>query len=526
MSPFFYLVRKSLKNTLLDVLKHPGKLVLWSIVVVMIGTVIIVSAVASDKRDPESLNPMFWFTGILFLFISLLAVTSVLRGLQGGDTMFEMNDVNLLFTSPVNPRTILLYGVVKVAKTAVFACFFLLFQTANLANFGIDFGGVLLTFAGTILSMMSLTVGSVVIYSKTNGQPKRKLVVKIVGAALFAPIVIFMIVQYLSGAAPAQLIESSVNSPFFKFIPIAGWAASGVTAFLTGHLLQGFGWFGINILLMCGLVVYIMLATADYYEDVLVATETAFEKKRAIAEGNINVTSNSKRAIKVTATGIPFSGAAAIFGKHTRESFRENRFGFLTLPSVLLAAVAIAFAVFIGNITMILTILPWMQIFLIGTGRGLKDLYSHYIYMIPESSFKKIIWSNGEIMARTLIENILMFSVAGLILRSSFLLVCACILVYTMFSYLLIAVNYAIMRFTGADVSSGALLMIYYFGVMLVIAPGLVGAIVAGVMIGGDAGYIIGLLILTVWETIIGTVCFALSKNILHDCDMAMVKAK
>ena len=526
MTPLVYLVRKSVINTVKSILKSPGKLVLWFITIAAIAGIIVVSLFTSANRAPDTIAPLFWFTGILFLFITLFVVISVLKGLSGGDAIFEMNDVNLLFCSPVNPRKILLYGIVKMAKTAFLAGFFILFQAASLANFGVDYGGVLLTFAGYILSMMTLLTVSLVIYSVTNGKPRLKLAVKIITVALFAPLVVFAVAQYLTTGSALAAIESAIASPFLAFIPVAGWTASGVTALISGHIGVGFLWLGANVLFLIVMVAYVLLSNPDYYEDVLVATETAYEKNRAIAEGNLGSANISKRKVKITKTGIPLHGAAAIFGKHTRESFRENRFGFLTLPSVLIALGAVILAVLFGDISILLFSLPWCQIFLIGTGRGLKDLYSHYIYMIPESSFKKIIWSNMEIMARTLIENVLMFVIAGLILHSHILYIAVCIIAYTLFSYLLVGANYAIMRFTGADVSSGMLLLIYYFAVMLVIAPGVVLAILIGTMVGGEAAFLLGLFTLSVWELLAGTICFALSKGVLHNCDMAMVKTK
>jgi hypothetical protein len=433
-----------------------------------------------------------------------------------------MNDVNLLFGSPVNPRKILLYGIVKMAKSAFLAGFFILFQASSLANFGVNYGGVLLTFAGYVISMITLLTVSLVIYSVTNGKPRRKLAVKIIAALMFAPLIVFAAVQFLTTDNAFAAIENAITSPFLGFIPVAGWTASGVTAIISGQIGEGLLWLCANVLFMAVMIAYILLSNPDYYEDVLVATETAYEKKRAVAEGNINSTGVSNKAVKVTKTGIPYAGAAAIFGKHVRESFRENRFGLLTLPSVLIALGGIVLAVIFGDISILLFSLPWAQIFLIGTGRGLKETYSHYIYMIPESSFKKIIWSNMEIVARTLIENVLMFGIAGAILQANILY----ITVYTLFSYLLLGVNYAMMRFTGADVSSGMLVTIYYFAVMLVMAPGVVLAVVAGIAIGGEAAFLLGLLILSAWEFLAGTVGFSLSKGVLHDCDMAIMKTK
>jgi hypothetical protein len=166
----------------------------------------------------------------------------------------------------------------------------------------------------------------------------------------------------------------------------------------------------------------------------------------------------------------------------------------------------------------------WIQIIMIGTGRGLRETYLHYIYMIPESSFKKIVWSNMEIMARTLTESVLIFGVSGLLLRSGAPYILLCVAAYTLFSFLLLGVNYLFMRFTGADISAGLLITIYYFAVIVIMAPGVAAALAAGFSIGGSAGYFTGLLILCAWELIAGTVCFALSSGVLDKCDMAVQK--
>jgi hypothetical protein len=169
-------------------------------------------------------------------------------------------------------------------------------------------------------------------------------------------------------------------------------------------------------------------------------------------------------------------------------------------------------------------ILMWFQIMLIGTGRGLKETYSHYIYLIPESSFKKILWSNMEIMARTFLESVLIFGIGGALTGTPVVYILACILTYTLFSLLLLGVNYLLMRFSGANVSMGLLVLIYYLAVVLVMLPGIVAAIITGVLLGGDFGYLFGVLVLAGWELAAGLGCFALSAGVLHNCDMAVLR--
>jgi hypothetical protein len=436
-----------------------------------------------------------------------------------------MNDVNLLFVSPVSSRKILFFGIIRLAKTAFWAGFFILFQSNSFANFGFGFEGILFTFAGFLLSVFVFTIGALLIYSITNGNPFRKLIVKCITAVIFLPIILTLFINYLNTSDLFLSLELTVNSPLLRFFPVSGWTAYGITSFLTGNITSGIFFFGLNLLLGIFITIYILLSNPDYYEDVLVTTETAYEKKRALSEGNVNTADFSIKKVKVAKTGISGAGASALFSKHLRESFRQNRLGFLNFVSILFIIGAAVFSFFVGSdLQVILQILMWIQILFIGTGRGLKETFSHYIYMIPESSFKKIIWCNMEIMVKTLIESILIFTICGFIIKENPLLIITCILTYTLFSFMLIGINYLSMRFTGANISAGILILIYYLAVLIILIPGLVLAIITGIIIGGNTGLLIGLLVLSLWELIAGLLCFTLSKGVLHNCDMPVVK--
>lgn len=84
-------------------------------------------------------------------------------------------------------------------------------------------------------------------------------------------------------------------------------------------------------------------------------------------------------------------------------------------------------------------------------------------------------------------------------------------------------INYLSLRFTGADISAGLLIVVYTIAVIVIMLPGLIAAVVVGNMSGG-AGVLLGCGILASWELIAGLGCFALSKGVLHRTDMPMLK--
>jgi hypothetical protein len=526
MSSLIFLLTRSAKNSFLELLRKPAKLVLWIFVVGSIVGVFILSMFT--RQNAENFLDLIWLKGALFLLLLLFVVIAILKGLSNGDVIFDMSDVNLLFGSPVNSRLILMYGIVRMAKMAFLAGFFILFQSNTLsASFGVGIGAVLLVLAGFILAVCLLQVISLLIYSLTNGNPLRKMTVRLVSTAVFLPLIFYIGVQLVKTGDPLPALENTLRSPFIAWTPVAGWASQGVVSLISGDIGAGILFFGLIVLAGALLILYIALSNPDYYEDVLVATETTFEKKRGMAEGQINTEAVSKRKVKVSRTGIGGLGASAVFHKHLRESFRANRLGLWGLPSIITVLGAAFFSLFLrgegGGILVLLQILMWMQIFFIGTGRGLKELYTHYIYLIPESSFRKIVWSNLEIMFRVIVESLVTFFAAGLIIGAPVLLIAAAIVVYTLFSFLLLGINYLSLRWTGADISMGFLIFIYTIAVIVIMLPGLIAAIVVGSMLG-SIGVLIGMGILSFWELIAGLGCFALSKGILHRCDMPVVK--
>lgn len=528
MNSHLYLFRTSMKNRVKELIHKPGKLMLYLLIIAVIVFSLIMSLVGASHS--EATIPVSYLLPAYFAFLLLFYGIAIQKGLASGNSIFEMSDVNLLFVSPVNPRATLLYGLIRLIGTSFWAGFFLLFQSSTLANFGVDFSGVFILFGTFILNLVVLTLLSLVIYSVTNGKPGRKLLVKILAIAIFLPLLAFFLVRFAAaGGNPISALNDMIEVPILAATPFVGWTSAGAISFLEGNLLAGFGWLGLLALTGAGMFLYIMLSRSDYYEDVLIATETAFEKKRAAAEGDLQMSVAANARGKVTGTGLGGMGAHVFLYKHLRETFRQNRFGFFSMYTVIATGVILALSFFLRgkmDIITVLQVLMWIQVFMIGTGRGLLETYSHYIYMIPVSPFTKLLWSNMELMLRSFIESLLFFAVPGLVLGSNPLVILGCIAVYTFFSLLLLGINYLFMRWVGANLSQGILLMIYFFAVLIFLAPGLSAALFVGFTVGGFIGTLAALGILFAWELIVALACFALSKNVLHNCDMSSVRPK
>jgi hypothetical protein len=519
MNSLAYLLRKRLKNTFIEMLHKPGKLILWLALIGFIGFTFVVNAL--EPTAPEDIAPLYMLKGIVFLLFALFVVFGVRSGLSKGNSMFDMCDVNFLFTSPVDSRHILLYGVGQLMKMALYTSFFILYQASTFRMFGAGVRGQVFVMLGFVLCYMLTQILTLVIYSATNGKPGRQRVVIILTVAAFVPVVLYLAVNYFSsGGNILTALEKTIASPLFAWTPIVGWTTTGAMELTAGSMAFGLILFGVTLLATALMLVYILHSNPDYYEDVLVATETLFEKKRALAEGNVAQQTAMGKKVRVTKTGIGGAGASVFFYKHLRESFREHRLGLWGLPSILSVVVAIVLAFFTKELGLffILMILMWMQIMFIGTGRGLLETYMPFIYMIPESPFKKILWSSGEILLKVAGETVVIFLAAGLIMSESAAMILLCMAVYLLFSFMLIGINYISMRFTGSDISAGLLVLIYFLLVMLIMVPGIVAAVVLA-MLFPAFGLTLPLVALAVWELIVGVFCFYAARGILHNCD-------
>ncbi|MDR0904942.1 MAG: putative ABC exporter domain-containing protein [Oscillospiraceae bacterium] len=528
MKSLFYIVLRSLRNTIVEFFHKPKKLLVFALT---IGLILFIALMprTNDGAPPENgYAPLFWLKGVLFLYLLLLVVPSVTTGLSNGGTFFGMNDVNFIFASPVNPRATLLYGLFGTFKSAFLTGFFILFQSATLENlFGFGYSSVIFVMIAFILTAIAMSILSVLIYSVASGNPRRKLAVKLITVAVFVPVAVLAVVNFIQSGDIKTALELTVNSPVASFTPIVGWASQGATALIAGSF-TGWLFLGLLVLACAGAVIFIMLSNPDYYEDVLVATETAFERRRNAAEGRASAREVSVGKTKLKRTGITGSGANAIFHKHLRETFRANRFGLWGIPTLLITAGIGVFSFFMRNSEgtefALLGMLVSFQIIRVSMGRGVQELTMHYIYMVPASAFSKLVWSNIESLVKFTVESALIFTVSGIILRQSPLAVVATIAAFALFSLMLIGINYVSLRFTGADLGAGITVALYYIAGLIAVTPGIVAGAIAGVAVGGDLGYAVGVFVVAAWEAVAALICFSLSKGVLHDCDISSIK--
>ena len=527
MNSLNYLQIRIAKNRLLELKKSPGKIAFYIILILFIGYIVISSF---GMELPET-DPNFATLRAIFFGFFMLSFITVSEGFKSGNSVYEMHDVNYLFMAPIKSRTVLLYGLIKSFKTILLGSWFIFFQAQWLrSGFGVTISGVLLIGAVYILLSLICRLFALFIYAFTNGNSKRKTIAKVILVVMFLPIIIYFLYEFIqTGFDAPGSFNTLLDSPIVAFTPIIGWASFGAVAVITGEMVMATVLIGFLVLSGVFFFVCIFFSNPDFYEDAQGVTQKAFETTNALIEGSANdYLMGTTRKVKVTKTGLKGIGASVFFYKHIRESFRKSPLGLWGLPSIIMLAVAVVLALWFGtndllpddNMINILIFAMIAIMLLAGNGRGNLELYCHFIYMIPDRPLIKWIWANIEIVLKMGVESVAIFVIAGIILQASIPTIITAILACSLFSLVMTGINIVSMRFIRLRLNTGLFAFLYFLIVGILMAPGIVLAVIVG-SLAPEAGTIpVGLMILALWELIIGFVCFVTSKGVLHNTDI------
>lgn len=534
MEALGYLTVTAIKNALVELKTKP----LLTAFYLLLIFAVLMSATMTARLPEGSMSTLLPYPretlgAATFGLVLFFAISTALKGLDTGGSFFTMSDVNFLFVSPLNPAHILLYGMIRQAGTALLGGVAILAQIVNLQNFfGVGWSAAFSLFIGYALSMVAAQGLAVLLYSFSHGSPRRKLLSQAAGALLLLPLVV------LGGAAIIEQgpwgILGVLNSAYAHFIPIAGWTAGGLSAILEGRLLLGVGLYSLNLVLFVGTVVVLGRHGRQYYEDVLVATETSYEAREARQSGDSSDPARRRGGgIKGRGSGVQGWGASAIMGRQLRQSMRTNRFVVLDTYSftILFIAVGMTF-INMRSITPMeafmfsfVAVLYMQMGFMMVTG-PIRELTHHYIFLIPDTPMNKLIYNNAAAALKAFAESAMIYTAVGIMLKLSPFAVAAAILANTAFCIMLLAINVWGLRFFGTTINRGFLMMAYLLIAVLSLLPGVIGIMMLTVY---NPSWTVTLfvpgLLLAVYELVAALIYAYLSRGLLHNTDMINLTA-
>lgn len=322
---------------------------------------------------------------------------------QNGSIIFTQADVNLLFSSPMEPQSVLMFRIGTQIGVSLAASLYLLFQLPNLV---LNLGMSLWAGLGLIFTwFMALAFGKlyhVLVYTATSSRSGAKRYIRPVMYAVIAALAtVFFIYMKTTGKTPVDAALGLFNHPATRYIPVFGWLKAFAVFAIEGNLCGAIIAFAALLVSAAVLVYIIWHIKADFYEDALAKSEETAQLQQAMAEGATTVRRNKKdRSDKLRRDGMSHgSGADVFFFKTMYNRFRFAHFGFLTKTSetYLVVAVAVTLAlrfIFKYENFAIVALALSACAFYRSLGNPLEqDTSMDSFRMIPESVWKKLLFS-------------------------------------------------------------------------------------------------------------------------------------
>jgi hypothetical protein len=530
MRAILYLIRKKIKNGVLDLFRHPAKLITYlAFSAFLIFTVL--SGTRRERSGTDDYMDMRILHGIYLSVLLFIGVPGILTGVKSGTTFFKMSDVNILFVSPISPKKILAYGLLKQMGSSLLMMVFLMFYAGMArASFGVTTGQMVTLVAGVALAVFMMQLLVLLIYSFSSGRAGRVRGIKIAVYAILGSVVAFVFSSFLLNGSNMEALLSAISSPYLELLPVFGWIKGMIFAIISGNTMYILLYAILNVLTIAASILLFVKSDSDYYEDVLQTTESTFAMKKAVEEGRwLGMNAANAKSPKVKDTGINHGwGANTFFFKHLRQAKRASRIPFMKTSTAVLLAVNLILVIAVQRVSssegnmmqtgylmgIALAVSSYMLFIFNAAGDWTIELMKPYIYLVPEKPFTKLLWATMSTIAMPVIEGALVFTLLCVVLRANPATALICMLIYASMGFAYTAVLVLSERVLGHISNKGLILILYLLLLGIILAPGIAGSAVLYAFARQVPGIVMGLPILG-WNLLVSVGIFYACRNLL-----------
>ena len=341
--------------------------------------------------------------GLIILAVLLIEMISADKN---GSKIFLPADVSLLFASPMQPQSVLMFRLGMQMGVAALGGLCMLFQLPNLIfNLGMSaFAAwmIIVTWCCTIVIGRLLQV---LCYLLCAAHPGFR--VKLRWGVYFLLILLaaaFVLVWRRGGAHPLRAAVDVLNAPAAQWIPIWGWLKGLVYYAAEDNVPLLLVCLVLTLLSMAALVLVIRHTRADFYEDAMAKSEETaalLEKMRSERNNSLFFRQKKKdRSERLERDGLNKGCGANVF--FYRTLYNRRRFavrGVLTktMESYLLVACLLSllcrFAFHSDSLSPAAIGLAVVAFFR-SLGNPLEqDTCNDYFRLVPEPAARKLFWS-------------------------------------------------------------------------------------------------------------------------------------
>ncbi len=356
------------------------------------------------------------FIILVYLLLYIFVAQSWWAGTQKATLIFRMSDVQFVFTAPLKPQSVLMYGMLNKFQMIMLSSIFIFFQYPNVRHAGLSFGSFLLCILIFLIATFAGSCTGMLIYAASYRNVRIKNFFKTLLLAVMLLIIAIILKAYAVTHDPMEAVRIAFENPVIRFLPIVGWALEIIKGFI--------GEFGtaaiVSSLLLPGLIAATLkiLYSIDinFYEDAISAIgkyeKTIENKKNGKSTIDFKKTSAGKFGI-----GRGW-GESAIMYRMLKSMKREvsNLASMSTIAVLISAGVAIAVIKIsgisgAGGLGIGVIILLYVSAIYSQYSAFTDELKSDYFFTIPGSNTKKLIFASLPIVMKSSLE--FLIAIAG-----------------------------------------------------------------------------------------------------------------
>jgi flagellar biosynthesis protein FliQ len=413
--------------------------------------------------------------------------------------IYSPADIHMVFPSPVHPKALLMYGMIKLLYTSWILVFAL--TIGGIWWFHLTAAQVILYLFYSVLldslfevSLVVLVYGNDRISEKTLRWVGRAIY-GVIGLAVLLGLYLFFAVDSSIGVA-----ELLFSHPLFQCLPVLGWNIAAIRLILLGPD---------TVNIVCSLLYVattaVMVAAAvrmpcrgEYYEDAMTFSEEYQAALNKAKQGRMAVV-GKKEKFRSASVSYQGTGAKAIYYRQLLE-YKKKRFFIFGGNSLLCLGIGIGLAV-LGAIEEINVqtrpfVLPVVcaYIILIFSGYATKweqELKNAYTFLIPDRPFRKMWYATLIEHIRNLVDGCLIVLPCCLFLKLSLVEILGGIVVYVCFKaanlYARMVCRGILGKLFGQFGMSVVQMMLFF----LIVGIGAFFGVMAGMAGGVMAGYLV-----------------------------------
>jgi len=412
-------------NHFLEIKRNPKRLLVYLLYIFWIGTLVFNSVIryrhVSElhlQSGPQRLGAVFAGLGTALILFFLY------RGTKESSTFFTMGDVHLLFPSPLSPKKILLYSMVKqsLINFLLYGIFILAFMPMIIDIVSVNLEYLPFMYLGYVglvlligpLSFLIFTIGS-------KYGIRRRLQQGLL--ALMAVFILYLLGYTISVGNLLQGLLQGLNASFINYLPVIGWSKVVFMTAVAGYSPYSSVALFLQFLFLLGCILISYYIADDYYEDTLKATEqrSLRKKRKEGTEKSRRSALFRRRNLIVKKVG---AGPWALLWRSKLEYSRSDFHPYLGLLTILFLLAGIAAGIFAGKQTDNLTsiymtngIIAYIIFIFSASTAGQHELTKPYIFLIPGSNLLKIISSNLLDILRMSVNSLALNIPLGILLK-------------------------------------------------------------------------------------------------------------